>query len=166
MTSWPSKLLNVLLRVALRSASTKVGGLFFTTVQPHLDRALLQISRGRYSIAGIAIPTLLLTTKGRKTGKQRTAPLLYLPSEDAETLYVMGSRGGREAHAGWYYNILDDDDVWVTLSGRRMHYRAIVLDEPTRTKIWQHFLEFNRHFQRYEQRLKREIPIIQLTPSV
>ncbi|NKB97185.1 MAG: nitroreductase family deazaflavin-dependent oxidoreductase [Pseudomonadales bacterium] len=164
MISWPRKFLNLLLRIALRIASTKLGGLFFTTVQPHLDRALLKASGGRYSIAGMAIPTLLLTTKGRKTGKERTAPLLYLPSEDAETFYVIGSRGGRQAHAGWYYNILSDDEVSVTLSGQRSRYRAIVLEEPTRSQIWRHFLEFNRHFNRYEQRVTREIPVIQLKP--
>ncbi len=158
------RLLDLLLRGALRIASTRMGGVFFTTVQPPIDRFLLKLTHGRFSIAGIAIPTLLLTTRGRKTGQPRTAPLLYLPSEDDATFYVIGSRGGRKAHAGWYYNILADPEVTITVGGKRLSYRASVLEEPERTRVWQHFVTFNRHFNRYQARISRQIPVIRLQP--
>lgn len=156
--------LDRLLRGALRIASTKPGGVFFTTVQPPIDRFLLRVTQGRFSVAGIAIPTLLLSTRGRKSGKPRTAPLLYLPSEDDRTFYVIGSRGGRKAHAGWYYNLVHDPEVTITLRGQVLPYRATVLEDPERHQVWQHFVTFNRHFNRYQERIDRQIPVIRLQP--
>ncbi len=124
----------------------------------------MRLSAGRWSIAGIGIPVLLLTTTGRKTGKPRTAPLLYLSSEDGETFYVIGSRGGRKAHAGWYYNIRENEQVNITLQGQTLNYRACILAEPTRSVVWKHFVAFNHHFTRYQLRISREIPVIRLSP--
>lgn len=155
----------LLLRGAFRISSTRFGGWFFTTVQPHFDRALLKMSQGRYSVAGIAIPTLLLTTTGRRSGKQRTVPLLYIPSEDGETYYIIGSRGGRKAHAAWFHNIQSDNFVSVTVDGATTPYIADVLDEPYRSQVWEHFVAFNRHFRKYQDRIEREIPVIRLTPA-
>lgn len=136
----------------------------FTTIQPYLDRLVLHLSTGRRNIAGIGIPVLLLTTTGRKTGKPRTAPLLYLPSEDGETFYVIGSRGRRTADAGWYYNIEANEQVSITLQGQTLNYRASILKEPTRSVVWQHFVPFKHRFIRYQQRILREIPVVRLSP--
>ena len=157
-----AKLISFLLRGAFLASSTRFGGWFFTTIQPHFDRALLKASKGRYSIAGIAIPTLLLTTLGRRSGKRRTVPLLYLPSEDGTTFYIIGSRGGREKHAGWFHNICADNHVEVTVDGCHCAYQAIILDEPERSKVWAHFVEYNRHFTKYPARIQRTIPVIRL----
>ena len=158
-------LLRFLLRGAFRISSTKFGGWFFTTIQPHFDRALLKLSRGRYSIAGIAIPTLLLVTTGRRSGKQRTVPLLYIPSENEGIFYIIGSRGGRKAHAAWFYNIQANASVRVIVGGSTHPYTASVLEEPQRSQVWAHFVEYNRHFEKYQNRIERQIPVVRLEPN-
>ena len=92
------------LKPFLQLASTRFGGWFFTTATPPIDRWLLRRSAGRASLSGLAAPTLLLTTTGRRTGKPRATPLLFL--EDNGRLVVIGSRGGRSAQASWYLNLL------------------------------------------------------------
>ena len=160
------RMIEFLLRGAFRVSSTRLGGWFFTTIQPHFDRALLKMSHGRYSIAGIAIPTLLLSSQGRRSGKRRTVPLLYIPSENEGIFYIMGSRGGRKAHAAWFYNIQANALVEVTVSGSTHPYKAIVLKEPQRSQVWGHFLEYNRHFKKYQDRIERQIPIVRLEPTI
>ena len=134
-------------------------------MQPYLDRLVLHLSTGRRNIAGIGIPVLLLTTTGQKTGKPRTAPLLYLPSEDGETFYVIGSRGGRTADAGWYYDIEANEQVGITLQGQTLNYRASILKEPTHSAVWQHFVAFKHDFTRYQQRISRKNPVVRLSPG-
>jgi deazaflavin-dependent oxidoreductase (nitroreductase family) len=52
---------------------------------------------------------LLLTTKGRKTGRRRTTPLIYVKHEDAYV--IVASNGGAPQHTGWYKNLERDPDV-------------------------------------------------------
>ena len=103
---------DALLKLAFRFSSSRFGGWFFTTIWPPVDRLLLRATRGRFSVSGIGVPVLLLTTRGRRSGKLRHVPLLYLPYEEGaeagrplQSVVVVGSRGGRESHAGWYYNL-------------------------------------------------------------
>lgn len=155
-----------LLRLFLRLAATRAGGWFFTTVTPPLDRKLLMWSAGRFSVAGIVSPTLMLITNGRRSGKQRHTPLLYLMDGDAapaaSPLYVIGSRGGRRAQAGWYYNAMSEPRVEVLVAGQRRHCTARLLEGMERDSVWERFVRFNPHFERYQARVSREIPVIAL----
>ena len=155
-----------LLRLFLRLAASRAGGWFFTTVTPPLDRKLLMWSSGRFSVAGIVSPTLMLITTGRRSGKQRHTPLLFLMHGDAapaaSPLYVVGSRGGRRAQAGWYYNAISEPRVEVLVGGQRRHCTARLLQGVERERVWGRFVHFNPHFERYQARVSREIPVIAL----
>ena len=155
-----------LLRLFLRLAATRAGGWFFTTVTPPLDRKLLMWSTGRFSVAGAVSPTLMLITTGRRTGRQRHTPLLYLTDGDvasvAPPLYIIGSRGGRRAQAGWYYNVMSESRVEVLVAGQRRRCTARLLEGAERERVWDHFVRFNPHFNRYQARVSREIPVIAL----
>ena len=154
----------LLLRMVLLLASTRAGGWFFTTVTPGLDRWCLTKTDGRLSLAGLAIPTLLLTTRGRRSGLPRTAPLLYLP--DGNDFLVVGSRGGRVAPPAWYENLCQDPSVTVTVSGTRHDCEATVLRGAERQRCWQRFVAYNPGFARYQRRLERRIPVIRLRPLI
>src|SRR5436190_23035525 len=77
-----------------------------------LNNTVFRLSGGR--VAGrvpSGAPICLLTTVGRKTGRVRTVPLLYLA--DGDDLVVVASRGGMTKHPAWYLNVLAHPDVVV-----------------------------------------------------
>ncbi len=80
-----------------------------------LARFLYRASAGRIGGRIAGAPVLLLTTTGRKTGKQRTTPLAYL--EDGDRLVVIGSFGGADVHPAWYLNLVANPDVEVRVRG-------------------------------------------------
>lgn len=88
-----------------------------------LHRACYRLSGGRLGrrLTRTA-PTLLLTTIGRKTGRPRTMPLIYLA--DGERLIVVGSMGGSATHPAWWRNLRDRPDAWVEVAGQRWPGRA------------------------------------------
>lgn len=130
-----------------------------------VDRWLLRRSFGRFSIAGLGAPTLLLTTSGRKTRQPRPTRLLYLSDPvQPDHLHVIGSAGGSRAMPGWVLNLIDTPRVTVTLNGTALDYTARVLQGAQHAEIWQRFIRFNPGFGQYQGRLIRRIPVIELSP--
>jgi deazaflavin-dependent oxidoreductase (nitroreductase family) len=70
------------------------------------DRALIRVSRGRLSISGPAMPTMLLTTKGRKSGKERTVPVYYV--RDGKNLVSVCENFGLDTASSWPMNLRAD----------------------------------------------------------
>ena len=139
-----------LLELAFRISSSPFGGWFFTTIWPPVDRVLLRASRGRYSVAGLGVPVLLLTTRGRRSGRLRDVPLLYLPYDATaaadcplQSVVVVGSRGGGRLTPAWYYNLLNDPIAQVSMAGVSSMYRARMLDGVERDAQWARFLKVN-----------------------
>lgn len=153
-----------LTQAAMRLASTRLGGWFFTTVTPGLDRWLLRRTVGRYSLAGLGVPTLLLTTIGRKSGQPRSTPLLYLA--DGEHLIIIASRGGRRAPPAWLLNLQHTPEAKVLVAGKTQHCSARVCSGAERARYWDMLLTMNPYFALYQARLERTIAVIKLTPSV
>ncbi len=64
------------------------------------ERTVLRMTEGRRSISGsLGVPLCLLWTRGARTGRARSAPVIYTPHGD--TLLVLGSNGGRPGHPQW-----------------------------------------------------------------
>jgi hypothetical protein len=73
-----SELYGLYLHVMRRIGHYRWFSLFMKHVGSRVDRALIRASRGRFSMSGPQMTTMLLTTKGRRSGKDRTVPLHYL----------------------------------------------------------------------------------------
>ena len=71
-----------------------------------LDRVLYRASGGRITLGGPSLPTMLLTTRGRKTGKPRTVPVFYV--RDGRNLVVACENLGLPTPAGWPGNLRAD----------------------------------------------------------
>ena len=106
-----------------------------------LDRVLLRVSRGRVDLAGPDIPTLLLTTVGRRTGEQRTIPLVYV--RDGSNLVVACENLGLNRRSAWPLNALAAGNVLIDINGQRQghHARRATSNELTRvvpalTTVW------------------------------
>ena len=68
------KLYELYLRVMRQVGHDRWFSVFMKHVGCRIDRALLRASRGRFSMSGPALPTMLLTTRGRRSGEDRTVP--------------------------------------------------------------------------------------------
>ena len=78
--------------------------------------------------------TLILTTRGRRTGREVATPLLYV--EDQGKLYIVASFGGNDAHPGWYLNLTAHPEVKVELKDGARAYRARSLSSQETGTIW------------------------------
>ncbi|TCJ15954.1 nitroreductase family deazaflavin-dependent oxidoreductase [Rubrobacter taiwanensis] len=113
---------------------------------------------GRFRGGGI----LLLTTTGRKSGKRRTAPLLYVPDGDA--LVVVASKGGAPNHPAWWLNLRANPEAEVEVSGRKLRVRATEATGPERGRLWQKAVEAYPPYEDYQKKTSREIPVVVLHP--
>ncbi len=93
-------------------------GLLFKHVGTPADRALMRISGGRLSMGGSELPTMLLTTTGRKTGKQRTVPLNYV--RDGSNVIAVCENFGLDKASSWPYNLLADPRARLDIKGTAM----------------------------------------------
>jgi deazaflavin-dependent oxidoreductase (nitroreductase family) len=131
-------------------------------ILPYLDRPLLYLSRGRYSMS-YGQPILLLATTGAKSGRRRTTPLLY--HQDGERIIVIASNGGRPRHPGWYYNLRATPRATVYAQGRVATYVAHEAQGEERARLWRAAVAFYAGYVLYETRATRPIPVMVLTPE-
>lgn len=106
--------------------------LFMKHVGSKVDRSLIRVSRGRVSISGPAAPTMLLTTTGRRSGKQRTVPVYYV--RDGENLVAACENFGLATASSWPVNLRADPRARVEIGGAAADYlsRAATDDEVAR----------------------------------
>jgi len=114
----------------------------------------------------IGVPSLLLTSVGRQTGKRRTAALVY--AKDGDSFVVVASNGGADRPPGWLYNVTAQPKVEVQLGRRRLDAAAEVIgpDDARYAALWK--LANDRNHGRYDQyqaKTSRPIKLVRLTPT-
>ena len=96
------------------------------------------------------VPSLLLVTKGRKSGDKHLFPLFY--GRAGKSYYVIASKGGAPDHPGWYKNLLADPEVEIQVGTERQ-------------KLWDDALKFWPDYTEYQKKAPhREIPVVVLDP--
>ena len=108
------------------------------------------------------VPICLLEHRGRKTGKVRTTPLVYL--EDGERVVVVASQAGRPEHPMWYLNLLANPDVTVQIRNRRRAMRARVAEQEERAVLWPRLVDLYADYDSYQSWTDRVIPVVVLEP--
>jgi deazaflavin-dependent oxidoreductase (nitroreductase family) len=99
-----------------------------------LDRFLGRLTRGRFvALSMREIPSLMITTTGRKSGLPRSNPLVYAPDGDA--FVVIGSNWGQAHHPAWSGNLLANPDATVTLKGVDIPVRARLVTGGERPRL-------------------------------
>lgn len=125
-----------------------------------LNVPLYRASRGRlFGRIGRA-PVLLVTTTGRKSGKSRTAPVLYLV--DDESLVVIGSNAGNDRTPAWALNLLAHPYADVEVRGERRQVRARVAAGSERERLWRAMNDQYSGFDDYRARTARDIQLFVL----
>jgi deazaflavin-dependent oxidoreductase (nitroreductase family) len=109
------------------------------------------------------VPICLLTTRGRKTGRPRTQPLLYMP--DGDRVVIVASQGGLPKDPLWYLNLRADPRVTVQVRRdvRRMRARTASPDE--RAALWPRLVALYADFDKYQSWTDREIPVVICEPA-
>ncbi len=95
-----------------------------------------------------AVPALLLTTTGRKSGQKYLFPLFY--GEDGDSYFVIASKGGAPEHPGWYRNILANPEVEIQVGTAKMAARARTASGKERTRLWSKAIEFWPPYDEYQ----------------
>lgn len=128
-----------------------------------LNTWIYRMSKGRIGSRFVNdAPVLLLTTIGRKSGKERTTPVLYL--EDGSNLVVVASQGGMDRHPLWYLNLRANPEVSVQVGEQRSERLAHVASEQERLRLWPQLVAMYPDFDSYQSWTEREIPVVVLAP--
>jgi deazaflavin-dependent oxidoreductase (nitroreductase family) len=123
---------------------------------------LYRLSGGRVGGKVGKAPVLLLTTTGRKSGQQRTAPVVFLA--DGERLVVIGSNAGNEKTPAWAYNLRANPDAEVEVRRDRRRVRARVTEGDERAELWRKMNEQYAGFDDYAAKANRDIAVFALEP--
>jgi deazaflavin-dependent oxidoreductase (nitroreductase family) len=107
-------------------------------------------------------PILLLNTIGRKTGRKRTSPLLYVM--DGEDFVVIASKGGAATHPAWYVNLMANPEATVEIEDREVQVEAEEADPEEKARLWQKMVEMYPAYDAYQEKTEREIPLLVLRP--
>jgi deazaflavin-dependent oxidoreductase (nitroreductase family) len=107
--------------------------------------------------------SLLLTTRGWKTGRATSTPLFF--ATDDARLLVAASYAGSGRTPAWYRNLAAHPDVSVTIAGRTAPYRARTLTAAETERAWGKLTAVYPTFARYRRRSASTIPLVELSPA-
>jgi deazaflavin-dependent oxidoreductase (nitroreductase family) len=122
---------------------------------------LWKLTGGKIGNAVGRSPFMMLTTTGRKTGRERITPVLYL--QYGADLIVVASFGGNDMHPAWYLNLERCPEAEVTINGDRRRLFASRISPEEKGLIWPRLIEMYPNFGIYQQRTRREIPLLRLS---
>ncbi len=125
--------------------------------------SLYKVSGGRIGRYIRGSEFVLLTTTGRKSGKQRTTPLLGLA--DGENWTLIASQGGHPQHPNWYLNLRDNPDVELQVGGEKTRMRAETAEGQDRARLWAKMTEQYSGYNGYQTLTERVIPVVVLRPA-
>jgi deazaflavin-dependent oxidoreductase (nitroreductase family) len=122
-----------------------------------------RLTGGRVVALGM-LPSMLLTTTGRRTGQPRTQPLLYV--RDGDGYVVIGSNWGQPHQPAWALNLVAEPRAVVTLGGRQIPVRAACAAGEERERLLGLLLAMWPAYETYRQRAgDRELMVFRLTPT-
>jgi deazaflavin-dependent oxidoreductase (nitroreductase family) len=104
---------------------------------------------------------LLLTTKGRRSGEQRTTPLIH--RTDGDRWVVVASKGGAPANPAWFENLSAEPDITIEVKGDTIPVRASTAEGAERERLWSLMTEVWPAYDEYQARTDREIPVVVLS---
>jgi deazaflavin-dependent oxidoreductase (nitroreductase family) len=129
----------------------------------HVHSFLFRASRGRIARSMRGAPVLVLETRGRKSGKVRSVPLLYV--EDDGDWVVMASSGGDQRHPAWYLNLEAEPRATVVTEDGRRSALAMMTQGEERDRLFAELTAVFPRFESYRERTPRELPVVRLRPQ-
>jgi deazaflavin-dependent oxidoreductase (nitroreductase family) len=103
-------------------------------------------------------PVLLLTTTGRRSGKRRTVPLLYLM--DGPNVVLVASNGGAVRHPTWWLNLQTTAEAWIQIKGTRRRVKAEQASTAEKQRLWPRLTAMYPGYKQYQEITDRDIPVV------
>ena len=125
-------------------------------VEDHVRR--YQESEGEDGHIWNGVPTLLLTTTGRRSGRSFTTPLIY--GRQGDVYIVVASKGGARRHPDWYMNLSENPEVGVQVAADRFTAQARTAGPDEKPAVWATMAEIWPEYDLYQTRTSREIPVV------
>jgi len=135
-------------------------------IKNHLDRYLATNGEDGYlwdaRLGGGTgmVPTLLLTTTGRKSGRELTLPLIF--GRSGEDYVVVASKGGAPEHPAWYFNLVANPNVTVQVKADKFSAHAHTANAEERATLWPKMVEIYGPYADYQKKTDRQIPVVVL----
>jgi deazaflavin-dependent oxidoreductase (nitroreductase family) len=133
-------------------------------IVPRLDRGLHKLSGGRIILSRMLVPSMVLTTTGRKSGQLRESPLACVPDADGGW-WVVGSNFGQTAHPAWTGNLLAKPEATVSFEKRTTKVRADLLTDEQKAEVWPKLTAVWPAYDDYVKSSGRNIRVFHLTAT-
>lgn len=127
-----------------------------------MHRSVFRASGGRIAAQTGALPVLLLSVRGRKSGVARDVLLNYI--RDGERYIVFASHAGEDREPPWWLNLRDAGEGEVLVAGRRFRVAAGEAQDAERVRLWSEVKRRDDAYAEYERRTARRIAVVALTP--
>ena len=129
-----------------------------------LHKAFYQKTGSRIFARLGKMPNLLLTTTGRKSGKLRTIPLLYIENDDG--FAIVASFAGAPEHPSWYLNLQSNPKATVQIGKQVIPVIATTASPAEKESLWPRFTAMYADYDSYENATDRDIPIVLLKSAI
>ena len=128
-----------------------------------LNVRLYRLSGGKIGGRMQKAKVLLLHHVGRKSGKTRVTPLLFLP--DGERLVIVASKGGTDKNPAWFGNLMASPETTVEVGRETRRVRARQAGDEERAQLWPRLVEIYKPYESYQTYTDRQIPVVVLEPA-
>ena len=128
--------------------------------QEHVDAYLATDGEEGHEWRGTQ--TLILTTTGRKSGKQRLTPLIY--GRHGDDYLIVASKGGTPENPDWYHNLSANPEVEIQVKGDKMRARARTATPAEKAEMWPIMTKEWPDYDDYQTKTDRDIPIVVVEP--
>jgi deazaflavin-dependent oxidoreductase (nitroreductase family) len=122
-----------------------------------------QETNGEVGYIWNGVPTLLLTTKGRNSGEQRTTPLIH--GRDGADYLVVASMGGAPLHPNWYQNLRAEPAAHIQVRAEHIDVTARTAGKDEKARLWEIMTDVWPNYDVYQSRTDRVIPVVVLSPA-
>jgi deazaflavin-dependent oxidoreductase (nitroreductase family) len=147
-----------------RITATKAGAAVHRTIAAPLDAAVMKITGGRLNSSAGAMPMVVLTSTGARSGQRRESPLGYFT--DGDDVIVIASNYGGARHPGWYHNLIAHPECELHIGSRGGPFTAHQTDGDDRERLFELAVGFYPGYAKYAERTTdiRTIRILRLSP--
>jgi deazaflavin-dependent oxidoreductase (nitroreductase family) len=143
--------------------SSKAGSWWYGHVANPIDKRLLPLTRGRWSMSGPQQNVGLLTTTGARSGQTRTIPLQFVA--DGDRVLLVASAGGAPKDPAWAHNLRTHPACTFLYHGVDRGYTARQASGEERSRAWDRVVDWYQGYAVYQSRTARPIPVFILEPG-
>jgi deazaflavin-dependent oxidoreductase (nitroreductase family) len=128
-----------------------------------LHEAIFRASGGRVLGRAAGMPVVMLTTTGRRSGRPHTC-MLTSPVKHRGDIVLVASYGGSDRHPAWFLNLQANPVVDVVMRDRSGKMRARIASPEEKAELWPQVTATYGDYAVYQERTKRDIPLVVLEP--